>query len=206
MSFQDADSSTVKVWDPLVRMFHWSLVFFFLFAFTTEDDWLGLHVQAGYAVSCLIAFRLLWGLVGTRNARFMSFMKSPTVMLTYLKGMWSFKVPHYLGHNPLGAAMVIILLLGITLVSFSGMALIASEGNGPLAVSFVASWDANWMEEVHELFANFTILMVSAHVSGVIFSSLVEGENLVKSMVTGRKKNRSSWEDVNPGKGKGIQS
>jgi cytochrome b len=206
MSFQDADSSTVKVWDPLVRVFHWSLVFFFLFAFITEDDWLNLHVQAGYAVSFLIGFRLLWGLVGTRNARFLTFVKSPTVMLTYLKGMLSFKVPHYLGHNPLGAAMVIILLLGITLVSLSGMALIAIEENGPLAGSFVASWDADWMEEVHEFFANFTLLMVTAHVSGVIFSSLVEGENLVKAMVTGRKKNRSNWEDVNPGKGKENQS
>jgi len=201
MSFQDADSSTVKVWDPLVRVFHWSLVFFFLIAFITEDDWLNLHVLAGYGVSFLIGFRLLWGLVGTRSARFSTFVKSPTVMLIYLKGMLSFNVPHYLGHNPLGAAMVIILLLGITLVSVSGMALIAIEGNGPLAGSFVASWDADWIEEVHEFFANFTLLMVTAHVSGVIFSSLVEGENLVKAMVTGRKKNRSCWEDVNPGKG-----
>jgi cytochrome b len=206
MSFQDADSSTVKVWDPLVRVFHWSLVFFFLFAFITEDDWLNLHVQAGYAVSFLIGFRLLWGLVGTRNARFLTFVKSPTVMLTYLKGMLSFKVPHYLGHNPLGAAMVIILLLGITLVSLSGMALIAIEGNGPLAGSLVASWDADWIEEVHEFFANFTLLMVIVHVSGVIFSSLVEGENLVKAMVTGRKKNRAYWVDVNPGKRKESQS
>jgi cytochrome b len=69
MSSQDADSSMVKVWDPLVRVFHWSLVFLFLLAFITEDDWLDLHVLAGYAVSFLIGFRLLWGLVGTRNAR-----------------------------------------------------------------------------------------------------------------------------------------
>jgi cytochrome b len=205
MSFRNADSSTVKVWDPLVRVFHWSLVFFFLIAFITEDDWLNLHVLAGYVVSFLIGFRLLWGLVGTRNARFMTFVKSPAVMLTYLKGMLSFKAPHYLGHNPLGAAMVIILLLGITFVSVSGMALIAIEGNGPLAGSFVASWNADWLEEVHEFFANFTLLMVTVHVSGVIFSSLVEGENLIKAMVTGRKKNRAYWEDVNPGKG-GNQS
>jgi cytochrome b len=106
MSFQSAESSTVKVWDPLVRVFHWSLVFFFLLAFITEDDWLDLHEQAGYAVAFLIGFRLLWGLVGTRNARFMTFVKSPKVMLAYLKRVLSFKVPHYLGHNPLGAAMV----------------------------------------------------------------------------------------------------
>jgi cytochrome b len=206
MSLKHADSATIKVWDPLVRVFHWSLVFFFIFAFVTEDDWLNLHVQAGYAVSVLIGFRLLWGLVGSRNARFMSFVKSPTVMLTYFKEILSFKVPHYLGHNPLGAAMVIILLLGITLVSVSGMSLIAIEGNGPLAGSLVASWDADWIEEVHEFFANFTLLMVIVHVSGVIFSSLVEGENLVKAMVTGRKKSRADWVDVNPGKRKESQS
>ena len=205
MSFQDADSSTVKVWDPLVRVFHWSLVFFFLFAFITEDDWLNLHVQAGYAVSFLIGFRLLWGLVGTRNARFMTFVKSPTVMLTYLKGMLSSKVPHYLGHNPLGAAMVIVLLLGVALVSFTGMIIIASEGNGPLAGTVLSTLRGDWMEDVHEFFANFTLLMVVAHVSGVLVSSFLEGENLVKAMVTGRKKDRPYWEDVNPGKGEENQ-
>ena len=87
MPSRDTASSTVKVWDPLVRVFHWSLVFFFLVAFITEDDWLDLHVLAGYAVSFLIGFRLLWGLVGTRNARFVTFVKSPAVMRTYLKGM-----------------------------------------------------------------------------------------------------------------------
>jgi cytochrome b len=205
MSFQDVDLSTVKVWDPLVRVFHWSLVFFFLFAFITEDDWLNLHVQAGYAVTFLIGFRLLWGLVGTRNARFMSFVKSPKVMLTYLKKMLSLKVPHYLGHNPLGAAMVIALLLGIALVSLTGMIIIASEGNGPLAGTVFSTLSGDWVEDVHEFFANFTLLMVIAHVSGVLVSSFLEGENLVKAMVTGRKKCRSNWADVNPGKEGEIQ-
>jgi cytochrome b len=198
MPASNAEVSTVKVWDPLVRVFHWSLVFFFLLAFVTEDDWQTLHVQAGYAVSFLIAFRLLWGLVGTRNARFLTFVKSPAVMLVYLKSLLSLKVPHYLGHNPLGAAMVVVLLLSIALVSFSGMVLIAGEGSGPLAGTLLSSWNGDWMEEVHEFFANFTLLMVVIHVSGVIFSSLLEGENLAKAMMTGRKKLRPHWEDVKP--------
>ena len=196
MSAHDAEPSTVKVWDPLVRIFHWSLVFFFLLAFITGDDWPKLHVLAGYAVSFLIGFRLLWGLVGTRHARFLTFVKSPAVILIYLKNLLKFKVPHYLGHNPLGAAMVIVLLLSIALVAFSGMVLIAGEGQGPLAATFLASWSGDWMEEIHEFFANFTLLMVVIHVSGVIFSSLLEGENLVKAMMTGRKKFRSHWEDI----------
>lgn len=206
MPVHGTGSSTVKVWDPLVRLFHRSLVFLFMLAFITEDNWLDLHVQAGYLVSYLLAFRLLWGLVGTRNARFSSFVKSPAIMLTYLKSLSNFKVPHYLGHNPLGATMVIILLLGIILLSLSGLSLIAIEGNGPLADTLVASWNADWMEEVHEFFANFTLLMVTLHVSGVIFSSLVEGENLVKAMLTGRKKIRTHWEDFVPPAGEEPES
>lgn len=198
MPADDAEASTVKVWDPLIRVFHWSLVFFFLLAFITGDDWEALHVQTGYAASLLIAFRLLWGLVGTRNARFLTFVKSPAVMLAYVKSLLSFKVPHYLGHNPLGAAMVVVLLLSIALVSFSGMVLIAGEGSGPLAGTFLSSWNGDWIEEVHEFFANFTLLMVVIHISGVIFSSLLEGENLAKAMMTGRKKFRPHWEDVKP--------
>ena len=198
MPAHNAEVSTVKVWDPLIRVFHWSLVFFFLLAFITKDDWQALHIQAGYAVSFLVAFRLLWGLVGTRNARFFTFVKSPAVMLVYLKSILSFKVPHYLGHNPLGAAMVVVLLLSIALVSFSGMVLIAGEGSGPLAGTFLSSWSGDWMEEIHEFFANFTLLMVVIHISGVIISSLLEGENLAKAMITGRKKFRPHWEDVKP--------
>jgi len=204
MSSTATGSSTVKAWDPLVRVFHWSLVFFFLFAFIAEDDWLDLHVQAGYAVSLLIGFRLFWGLVGTRNARFWSFVKSPAAVLSHLKGMLSHNVPHYLGHNPLAGAMVITLLLSITLISLTGMVIIATEGQGPLAGTLFSSWRGEWMEEAHEFFANFTLLLVIAHVIGVLISSLVEGENLVKAMVTGRKKYRPHWEDVKPHKGEKV--
>jgi len=201
MSVQNVVSSTVKAWDPLIRIFHWSLVFFFLVAFVTEDDWMSLHVQAGYAVSFLIGFRLFWGLVGTRNARFLSFIKSPKIVMSHLKGMLCFKRSHYLGHNPVAAVMVILLILSLSLVCFSGLVVIASEGQGPLADTLFASWRGEWMEEVHEFLANFTMLLVIAHVSGVIFSSFLEGENLVKAMITGRKKYRARWLDFDPEKG-----
>jgi len=201
MSIQNTTPATVKAWDPLIRVFHWSLVFFFLLAFITEDDWLNLHVQAGYAVTFLIGFRLFWGLVGTRNARFTRFVRSPRVVLQHLKGMLSFKVFHYLGHNPVAAVMVILLLSSIVLVSFSGMVIIASEGQGPLADTLFSSWRGEWMEDIHEFLANFTLLLVFAHVAGVLFSSLLEGENLAKAMVTGRKKLRSHWEDFDPRQG-----
>ncbi len=201
MAIQNTASPTVKAWDPLIRVFHWSLVFFFLLAFITEDDWLNIHTQAGYAVSFLIGFRLFWGLVGTRNARFISFVKTPKIVLSHLRGMLTFKVSHYLGHNPVAAVMVILLLLSITLVAFSGMVLIATEGQGPLAGTLFSSWRGEWMEDIHEFLANFTLLLILAHLTGVLFSSILEGENLAKSMLTGRKKLRSRWEDFNPQQG-----
>ncbi|MDH5353326.1 MAG: cytochrome b/b6 domain-containing protein [Gammaproteobacteria bacterium] len=196
MSTDTEKSSTIKVWDPLVRIFHWSLVLSFALAFITEDDWLSLHVQAGYAVSLLIGFRLIWGLIGTRQARFFSFVKSPAVVMSYLRQMLTLKVPHYLGHNPVAAVMVIALLCSIALTAFTGMVTIASEGQGPLANTVFASWRGDWIEEVHEFFANFTLVLIVAHVSGVVVSSLLERENLVKAMVTGRKKNRLDWQDT----------
>lgn len=195
MFIHNTDASTVKVWDPLIRVFHWSLVFFFLLAFFTEDEWLNIHIQAGYAITFLIGFRLFWGLVGTRNARFTSFVRSPRAVLAHLKGMLTFRVTHYLGHNPVAAVMVILLLLSLILTSLSGMVIIASEGQGPLADTFFSTWRGEWMEDIHEFLANFTLLLVFAHVAGVVFSSFLEGENLVKAMMTGRKKFRPQWED-----------
>ncbi len=198
MSTPSNTPSTVKVWDPLVRVFHWSLVFFFLLAFATEDDWERLHLLAGYAVSILVGFRLAWGLVGTRNARFLSFVKSPAVVMNHLKSMLTLKTSHYLGHNPVAAVMVVALLISVALACFTGMVTIASEGYGPLAGTLFSGWNGDWMEEVHEFFANFTLLLVFVHLAGVLFSSLLEGENLVKAMVTGRKKARPHWQDLNP--------
>lgn len=189
---------TVKAWDPLVRVFHWSLVFFFLLAFATEDDWMNLHVWAGYAVAMLVGFRLLWGVIGTRTARFLTFIKSPQAAMRHLGAMLSGKAPHYLGHNPVAAMMVVALLGSISLVAFSGLVLIAAEGQGPLAGTIFAGIDGEAMEETHEFFANFTLLLVFAHVAGVVVSSLLEGENLVKAMINGRKSARSAWADISP--------
>jgi cytochrome b len=196
MPTQNSAPATKKAWDPLIRVFHWSLVVSFVIAFITEDDWMDVHIWAGYAVSALIVFRLFWGLVGTRNARFTSFVRSRRVVTEHLKAMLAFKPAHYLGHNPVAAVMVMLLLSSIVMVAFSGIVLIAIDGQGPLANTLFSSWNEEWMKDLHELLANFSLLLVFGHIAGVLFSSFLEGENLAKAMVTGRKKMRPHWEDV----------
>lgn len=188
--------NNVTAWDPLLRIFHWSLVLFFFIAYLTEDDWLDLHVQAGYLVLGLVGFRLLWGLIGPRTARFASFIRSPSKVRHHLQSMLQRNAPHYLGHNPVAAVMVVALLVSILLVSFSGLIALASEGQGPLANTWFGQWHGEWTEEVHEFFSHLTLLLIFGHIAGVVVSSLLEGENLVRAMLTGRKRNRTNWADA----------
>ena len=181
----------VKVWDPLVRSFHWILVIAFFTAYFTEDDFLTLHVYAGYTVLGLIVLRLVWGIVGTRYARFSSFVTRPRVAWQYLKDTLLLRAKRYLGHNPAGAAMIVLLLISLLLTTLTGLAIYgASESAGPLAGWFgnVGELGEDVIKEVHEFFANFTIVLVAIHVGGVIFESLAHRENLVRAMFNGYKK------------------
>jgi cytochrome b len=196
---------TVPVWDPLIRIFHWSLAVFFFIAYITEDELLTVHVYAGYAVAGLIGFRVVWGLIGTRHARFSDFVTSPAEVLRYLGRLLTGSAPHHTGHNPAGGAMILALLVSLALTAFFGMTLIAGDGNGPLAGTFVAGWSGDWIEEAHEVFANLTLFLVLLHVAGVVVSSLLEGQNLVKAMITGRKTVSSpaaAMEDAPAGRGR----
>ena len=98
-------SRDIPVWDPAVRLFHWTLAGAFLVAYVTEDDWEMLHVNAGYLIGILIALRLLWGFVGPRHARFADFVRSPREVMTYLADAMRLRAPRYIGHNPAGGAM-----------------------------------------------------------------------------------------------------
>jgi len=182
-------SKLIKVWDPLVRIFHWSLVVFFFLAYLTEDDFETIHIWAGYAVAALVAFRLIWGVIGTKHARFLSFITSPRATRNYIKQAVKGQAPHYLGHNPAGAAMIVALLFSLIATTFFGMSLLAIEGEGPLAGTLFANLPEDPLEEVHEFFANFTLLLVFLHVVGVVVSSLQHRENLVRAMFTGEKLN-----------------
>jgi cytochrome b len=191
-----ANNPTVKVWDPLVRIFHWSLVFFFFLAYFTEDDFETIHTWSGYTVAALIGFRIVWGLIGTHHARFGDFVASPSTIWRYVVAIPAGKAKRYIGHNPAGGAMVIALILSLAGTTLFGMALYgADEQAGPLAGTWIATFDEHTLKEIHEFFANFTLALVGLHVAGVIFSSFNHRENLPRSMVTGRKESRA--DDVN---------
>ena len=187
--------NTVRVWDPLVRVFHWTLAAAFLTAWLVEDDWLGLHVLAGYTVLGLVLFRLAWGVLGTSHARFTNFVRSPSAVLTYLKDVIALRARRHLGHNPAGGAMVIALLVSLVCTAVSGLALYGhGEFSGPLAglMQGAPVWLGNALEETHEFFASFTLLLVVLHLAGVALASLQHDENLVRSMITGRKRQKLS--------------
>ena len=185
-----ATKKQIKVWDPLIRIFHWSLVGAFAIAFVTEDEWLGLHVYAGYLITALLLVRLFWGFIGTRYARFSDFVRPPREAMNYVKGLISQRSKRYIGHNPAGGLMIVALLISLLITSFSGLVTYGIEGFGPLAdwLQGHGIWNDETFEEIHEFFANFTLLLVGVHLAGVAVGSLAHRENLVRAMITGSKR------------------
>ena len=114
-------SNEIRVWDPLVRIFHWGLVVAFSVAYLSGDEENSVHIYSGYIVLGLITFRVLWGLVGTRYARFSNFVYSPNAVVQYLKDLLARKPEHYIGHNPAGGARVLAMLLCLFVGSVSGL-------------------------------------------------------------------------------------
>lgn len=180
----------INVWDPLVRVFHWTLVIAFAVTWLTEDEWMTLHSYAGYLIATLLLFRLFWGVIGPRYARFSDFVKAPSTVIGYLKDLTKLRAKRYVGHNPAGGAMIVVLLISLVATTLTGMLAYGAVGSGPLTGLFETStgFGSEWFEEVHEFFANFTLLLVVVHVGGVVFESLVHRENLVRSMFTGTKR------------------
>ncbi|VAW70307.1 Cytochrome b [hydrothermal vent metagenome] len=195
------DTTQIRVWDPLVRFFHWSLVSAFTIAYITEDDFLTVHSWAGYFILALLGIRIIWGFIGSRYARFSDFIYSPATIIQFLKDTFKFRAKRYLGHNPAGGAMVILLMISLLMTTITGVFLLgADDHSGPLAFLFIQSADI-WediLEEVHEFFANFTLLLVFIHIAGVLLESLIHRENLVSAMINGFKPEKESPEKAKP--------
>jgi cytochrome b len=168
---------TIRVWDPFVRVFHWSLVMLFAVAFVTGDEIERLHIAAGYAIAVLVALRVAWGFIGPRHARFSDFVRSPAETLGYARKTVRGQAPRHIGHNPAGGLMVVVLLAMLTFISATGFMMTTD-----------AFWGAEWVEDLHEGLVNATLGLIALHVGGVLVSSWQHGENLVKAMITGRKR------------------
>jgi cytochrome b len=173
---QTGGPPTVKVWDPLVRIFHWSLVAAFVIAWATGDELQKVHEIAGYAIVGLVAFRVLWGFVGSTHARFADFVRGPSAVIGYLFDTARLRARRYLGHNPAGGAMVLALLLMLTVICTTG-----------IMMTMDAFWGVDWVEEAHEISVNLTIVLIGLHLLGVAVAGLEHHENLVGAMITGRK-------------------
>lgn len=193
----------VRVWDPFIRIFHWGLVVAFATAWLTAEELQPVHEIAGYAVAGLVAFRLIWGFVGSRYARFAQFLRGPAATLAYLGDVVRGRERRYLGHNPAGAAMIVALLLTLSGTAFTGW-LMEEPGRIaklPVLPQIVAPAHADSdgdegeygeaegpLKDVHETLANLMLLLVALHVGGVVLASFRHRENLVLAMVTGDKR------------------
>ncbi len=198
-------SGKVYVWDRFVRLFHWSLVGLFTLSYLTGEEETWVHIYSGYAIFALVIARVLWGLVGTRHARFKDFVRSPRTVIAYARDLWAGHPRRFLGHNPLGGAMVVCLLLALLTTTLSGMKLYAvEEGKGPFAGAGSLTLvnrayadddheyeeeeeEEEFWEELHETAVNLTLLLVVLHIAGVAVSSLLHREALVRAMLTGYK-------------------
>lgn len=180
------EKKTVRVWDLGVRVFHWTLVVSFAIAyFLYREDY---HPWLGYLIFGLVAWRVVWGFVGSPYARFTAFLYSPreTVQYTF-SALRLGDAKEYLSHNPMGALMVFLLLMSLTGQTVSGAMLYAAQDlSGPLAGLIPTEWE-DWLEPLHEILADVLAVMVVCHLAGVAWATWWHRENYVRAMVTGNK-------------------
>ncbi len=177
--------ATVRVWDPLTRVFHWSLVLTMLAAYETPSMDDAIHARAGYAAAGLVALRVVWGLAGPRYARFSNFVKRPLTVFAYMRDIVRRTATRHLGHNPAGGAMVVALILSVLTTAVTGFLMYTSA----------YQYGDDTIPRLHILAANATLVLVAIHLTGVGVVSLLQRENLVVSMFTGRKR-RAGPDDI----------
>lgn len=171
------ETATVRVWDPVVRIFHWGVVAacaLNLFILEEGKMW---HRYVGYAVVGLLAVRIVWGLVGSPYARFSDFVPTPGRLRSYVRDLAAGRNRRQLGHNPLAAVMMVVLMLLLGLTAGTGF-----------MTTLDAFWGVKWVKELHEVFANSILWLAAIHALAAIVESWQHRENLIWSMVTGRKR------------------
>ena len=182
------NGDSVSVWDPLVRLAHWSLALATGVAWWTREYNYELHLDAGYAVLTIVVIRLLWGFLGTQHARFRTLSYAPGVALRYLRDLPRGRAPRFIGHSPAGAWMIFLLLAALVACCLSGIALDAAENRaGPLASTRLFIYTEQ-ITAFHAWSTRALEALVPLHIGGVAVASLAHRENLVTAMLTGRKR------------------
>ena len=177
-------TQVARVWDIFVRLFHWSLAVSFIFAFFSHHVLSDLHQLAGNIAASLVAMRLVWGFIGTPYARFAQFVRGPFAVFAYLRDIVSGREARYIGHNPAGGAMVLVLLATLCATAYSGWLMTTDR-----------YFAVDWVQELHSTLAHGLLILVLAHLAGVALASLRHRENLVRAMITGVKR-KAAEDDI----------
>lgn len=165
------------IWDPVVRLFHWTLALAFLLNYAVIEDGGETHERVGYYCLAILSVRVVWGFVGPRNARFSDFFPTPARVRHHVTLLRRGRIEAHEGHNPLGGLMILALMICVALTGLTGWML-----------ELDAFWGEDWAEELHEAMANLTMILVLVHVSAVLLFSWLGPVNLVRTMITGRRK------------------
>jgi cytochrome b len=187
------------VWDLPVRLFHWLIVACFATSWLTREPMLiDVHAAAGYLLLALVAFRILWGFLGTPHARFSNFAYSPRATIAYVANAFRGRAPYFEGHNPAGSWSVYMMLAVMAGTAIAGtVTLAAMFALGPLDALVAWEW-ADASRDVHELLAYSLLVLVVLHLVGVLWSSRVHGEALTSAMVTGFKRHSDGTGIITP--------
>jgi cytochrome b len=181
---------SVPVWDFPTRIFHWTLAVAVVTSYLTGEEegvWFVVHTVSGYTVALLLVFRLVWGFVGSAHSRFSDFVYSGRSVNDYAKQLLQFNPPRFVGHNPLGGLMVILMLLVLAGTVATGLLSGDKDGGSGILLPLIAAPGGEGLAEIHEFFGNFIMILAAIHVLAVVVDWFLTKENLVKAMITGRK-------------------
>lgn len=186
------ETKSLRVWDLPTRIFHWLLALSVLLGYVTGGEsgiMFALHVGVGHFILLLLLFRILWGVIGSPYSRFADFVYSWRSIRDYLKSLTRFRPVHFAGHNPLGGLMVLAMLLLLLAIIGSGLSAAAARGyqaGSPLIAATGSG--SRRMGDIHQILGNVIMILAGVHVAAVLGHWLLARENLVRAMITGRKK------------------
>jgi cytochrome b len=182
----------IRVWDLPVRLFHWTLVVLLAVSYFTGragGDWMKFHFWSGYAILTLLLFRIAWGFVGSSTARFSHFVKGPVACSHYLRDLLLGRRTYEVGHNPVGGAMVMVLIFAVLAQVVAGLFSADTDTGtvtGPLATLVADKW-IDRFTHFHAFWVNVLLILVGLHVLAAVFYLVWKRRNLIGAMFTGHK-------------------